>query len=202
MYHAYIVDVDGTLYSQLLLRAKMAVHILCYLVVHPRRLKDIYAVWRYRKLCERSRNSKVEMLERYETVGRSVGLTAGRVQEAVTYWMKEYPLRLLSTCAYNDVIQWLNARKRQGDTIYIYSDYPAVEKLRVLNVAYDRVFVSEEIGLMKPSMKAMEWIVGNLDCPKDEVLYIGDRDDIDGASARSVGIDYVNIRRFNINGKA
>ena len=71
-----------------------------------------------------------------------------------------------------------------------------------LNVAYDRVFVSEEIGLMKPSMKAMEWIVGNLDCPKDEVLYIGDRDDIDGASARSVGIDYVNIRRFNINGKA
>ena len=57
-----------------------------------------------------------------------------------------------------------------------------------LTAIFDIVFVSHQMGLVKPDREAFEHVVAELDCPAGEILFLDDNQiNVDGASA--VGLD-------------
>lgn len=201
MIEAIIVDVDGTLYSQKKLRTRMTFSLLHHVVRHPNQSKSIIAVWLYRKEREKSRCNGADNRSVYNAVAGKLGISSETVIDAVNYWMHQYPLHLIPLFTYKDFVGWINKKKEEGTHVYIYSDYPAIEKCKVLGVSYNAVFTSDKIGYLKPDYRAMEYVINHIECDKGNIVYIGDRDEVDGLAASSVGIRYYNIRRIRKHGK-
>lgn len=201
MVKAYIVDVDGTLYSQRKLRMILGIKIFLQLLFHPSRFKSIRTVWEYRKSREKYRSTKQSLEMQFNVVSEKMHVESEYVLDAVKYWMHVFPLNYLKRCAYTDFIDWLNLQGELGKMIYIYSDYSAKEKLEILGVRYDDIYTSDEIGYVKPDKRAMEYVINRIGESSDAICYIGDRDEVDGEAARSVGIQYIDIRSIRKHGK-
>ncbi|MBQ2541513.1 MAG: HAD family hydrolase [Paludibacteraceae bacterium] len=87
-------------------------------------------------------------------------------------------------------------RKRQIP-MAVYSDYPFVrEKLQVLGIS-DSLFAvcidSPALGRKKPSREAAERVLEMLRANPETTLFVGDRDDTDGETARLVGAHFLKI---------
>ncbi len=61
---------------------------------------------------------------------------------------------------------------------------------------FDRLFLSHEMGLVKPDRDAFDHVVGELGCPRERILFLDDNQiNVDGAreaglaSERAVGVD-------------
>ncbi|MGN0187628.1 MAG: HAD family hydrolase [Paludibacteraceae bacterium] len=81
--------------------------------------------------------------------------------------------------------------------IAVYSDYGCVpEKLAALGLHTDRfdvVVSAPQLGGLKPARESAARVVEMLNVPAGNCLFIGDRDDTDGASARAVGAKFYLI---------
>jgi len=194
-YKGYIFDVDGTLYHQRLVRFQMAIRLLCYYLPRPRMLKELVALYEFRRFREKNEFYTTSMDELYSIIGLKLGLCAERVGQVIDRWMFHEPLDLLSKHKYEDVLEFARRRKREGAKIVIYSDYPALEKLSVMKMPYDMLYVSGEDGL-KPSSKAMHRIIFESGLLREDILYIGDRYEKDGLSAKLGGVAYLDIAAF------
>lgn len=179
----------------------MAVSFLQHAVRHPSQIKSIIAVLLYRKEREKSRCDGRDSASICEKVGGELGISLETVREAVHYWIHQYTIKFLPSYSYKDFIGWINRKRADGVKIYIYSDYPAIEKCRVLGNDYDAVFISDEIGYLKPDKRAMEYVIRHISSDKDGIAYIRDRDEIDGLAAESVGIRYYNMRSIRNRGR-
>lgn len=194
----YIFDMDGTLYSQKQMRIKMLLRLVKYYLMHLNKWKDLASVYEFRKLRELSEYKACSMSKLYPIVANRLGITAERVSEAIEKWMFTVPLEIIKECAYVDVINYINSSSKEGKQIYIYSDYPAEEKAKSIGICYDGIFVSEEIGdgELKPSRSAMEYILQEIGASKEEILYVGDRNEKDGRSAEYAQVEYRDIKEF------
>lgn len=192
----YIFDVDGTLYSQKKMHVHMAWKMLCFLLTHVSQWKDLYAIYLFRKLREEERYKLQSVNELSEIVGMKLQMDAKGVEDIIKHWMYQVPLEVLLKCAYSDVICAIRTLHNHGTKIYIYSDYPAAEKIAVLDIPVDGIFTAEDEAIheLKPSQKAMDWIFSRIGEDKATMIFIGDRDEKDGASAKLINIDYCNIK--------
>lgn len=197
---AMIFDVDGTLYAQKSVRISMLFRLVSYYVCRPHRVRELLSLRKFRKMREDPEWKNAGMNALFTEIGKEYGLPVNKVHQTIHYWMFKNPLDLLKQYVYRDVIDFANRLHAEGRHIYIYSDYPAEDKLKVMGVEYDRLFYygQPEIKEQKPSRKAMDYILSQIDCSPDRMIYVGDRNEKDMASADIASIQYYDIRDFRI----
>ena len=90
----------------------------------------------------------------------------------------------------------MECRKRHLRVV-VYSDYGFVEeKLFALGLHADMfefVVSAPSLGGLKPAKECAQEIAKRLNIPPDRCLFIGDRDDTDGASARTIGAKFCQV---------
>ena len=96
-----------------------------------------------------------------------------------------------------EALQLIEACKERGIQMAIYSDYTGViEKLEALGIdphLFDLIVAAPELGALKPSEPCARRVLEMLEADPKTTLFVGDRDDKDGASARNVGAKFLLI---------
>lgn len=96
-----------------------------------------------------------------------------------------------------NVVALLNEAKKRGLKTAVYSDYPSVvDKLNVLGIdpkQFDLLVAAPELGALKPSKPCAEKVMKMLDADPRTTLFVGDRDEKDGETARIVGAKFLLI---------
>lgn len=87
----------------------------------------------------------------------------------------------------------------------VYSDYGCVpEKLAALGLRadmFDLAVSAPELGGLKPAAESAARVVEMLRVPAENCLFVGDRNDTDGASARAVGAEFFLIENHQTPSK-
>lgn len=100
-------------------------------------------------------------------------------------------------CPRPEALQLIEACKERGIQMAIYSDYTGViEKLEALGIdphQFDLIVAAPELGALKPSEPCARRVLELLEADPKTTLFVGDRDDKDGASARNVGAKFLLI---------
>lgn len=198
MKKAYIFDVDGTLYSQKKMHIYMMVKLGCHYLIYIWRIKELLAIQFFRKFREKDIFKNCSMYEVADQVALSIKMDVCSVVAVIQKWMFDIPIRLIEKCAYKDVIDYIQNQLTEHTKIIIYSDYPAKEKVEALGILADKIYTAEDESIqeLKPSKRAMTFICEELNLPKEDILYVGDRFEKDGKSAEMVGIEYCDINEF------
>ena len=96
-----------------------------------------------------------------------------------------------------NVLALLRECQRRQLTTAVYSDYGCVrEKLQALGIdegLFTLLVDSPSLGARKPSLQAAEQLLRQLHAQPATTLFVGDRDDTDGATARLVGARFLLI---------
>lgn len=194
----FIFDVDGTLYDQRSMRIKMLFRLIFFYIFHLRAVKELLAVYLFRKCREKEKYRTYSMEDLYSVVADRLNMKAEAVSFSIQKWMFGVPLEIIGESSYGEVIAFAKEMHQMGKKVIIYSDYPALEKLSALEMPYDHVFVSgkENLSELKPSRIAMEYILHDTGFSADDLMYIGDRNEKDGVSAKMVNISYCDIQNF------
>jgi FMN phosphatase YigB (HAD superfamily) len=80
----------------------------------------------------------------------------------------------------------------------VYSDYPNVwQRLTALginpDVFGDALYSPEDFGAQKPAPRPFLDIARQFGCPPENVLVVGDREDMDGSGALVAGMPYIRV---------
>ena len=90
-----------------------------------------------------------------------------------------------------EVVALMEECKRRGLQMAIYSDYGAVEeKLEALGINpedFDLLVSAPDLGALKPCEPCVRRVLEMLEEKPEATLFVGDREDKDGASAKAVG---------------
>lgn len=96
-----------------------------------------------------------------------------------------------------EVLNLLTEAKKQGLPIAVYSDYGCIEeKLQVLGIdasLFEVMVSAPQLGARKPSQTAAKKVLALLGADPKTTLFVGDRDDTDGETARLVGAKFLKI---------
>ena len=96
-----------------------------------------------------------------------------------------------------EVMELLQECKARGLAIALYSDYGCVlDKLEALGIdshLFDVIVDAPELGALKPAEPCARKVLEMLNADPKTTLFVGDRDDKDGASARAVGAKFLLI---------
>lgn len=192
----FIFDVDGTLYSQRKMRMRMAMKLAVHYSLHFFRYKELKAISTFRKIRETAEFKETTMEQQIEYAANKCKIDYSKAKAAIEKWMFVVPLDIMEKCAFKDLIEFIKSFQGNGKELVIYSDYPADDKLKRLNLTPSMIFTPENphIAHLKPSKKAMEYIISKLPCELNDIIYIGDRDCKDKRSAQYAGIDYCDIK--------
>ena len=199
-YKAWVLDFDGTLFYQLPMRIFMAAWLVLYYFPRPHRWKEIFLLMEYRRLREKlfaadSENSHQLQLENLST---RYNMSVEKILSVMQTWMIEKPKVLIKIFQRKPLIEAVKAAKLRGVKIVIYSDNPVAEKIKALDFTPEYAFWSDDdlIKCMKPNPTGLKNIIGLLKLNREEILYIGDRDDRDGACAKNADVDYCDVKEF------
>jgi HAD superfamily hydrolase (TIGR01549 family) len=120
------------------------------------------------------------------------GYDEGFVSDCVREWMDRVPLPALPAAKYPGLEPFLQWATGRGLRIAALSDYDPHEKIRALGLArFFSVVVhahEPEVGVFKPNPKGLRIAQRRLDALPHEVVYIGDRPEVDGATAVAGGV--------------
>ena len=204
MIRAVAYDVDGTLYSLWPMRYLMAWEIFTALARRPRR------IWREMRIC-RIYRSLLHGLRgmpapdppvedpQLHAAAKELGVDADEIRAIVHEWVARRPLRFLRRLAYPHILQAIGALHRAGVPQGVYSDYPPRSKLEAMGIAdFMKAVVwsgERQVGQFKPSPRGFLRTAELLGVEPAEVLYVGDRDNVDGAGARAAGMQFLPVRR-------
>lgn len=192
---AVVFDVDGTLYNQKKLRKRMLFALLRHYLPRPWQAGDVLLLSRFRSERERRAGQGVPGLEeaQYTWCARNGGHTAASVRRVVEHWMHRFPLRYIASCIYPGTADFFSALRSAGIQVAVYSDYPATEKLNALGLEADVVVSSTdpEVDFLKPDPRGLRLVAERLGVDVKECLFIGDRQELDGACAERAGMPYL-----------
>ena len=189
-----VLDLDGTLYDKTGLARRMV-----------RRLWWCLPLLAAERLARRNAHyvqfaSEEEFFDFFFTsMARGHWWTAGM---AATWYHQVYMpamLRLIKRHCRprQEVMELIREAKEKGLRLAVYSDYGCVaEKLEALGIApdmFDLLVAAPELGALKPSEPCARRVLEMLGAQPESTLFVGDRDDKDGASARAVGAKWVII---------
>jgi len=96
-----------------------------------------------------------------------------------------------------EVMALVKEAKDKGLKLAVYSDYGyVVEKLDALGIDpgyFDLLVSAPELGALKPSEPCARRVLEMLEADPKTTLFVGDRDDKDGESARNAGAKFLLI---------
>jgi HAD superfamily hydrolase (TIGR01549 family) len=208
---AVLFDVDGTLYHQRRLRLCMAAE----LAIMPLRLgassgRVLRVLKTYRRVHEELRHlgapdSPLAAMQIARTAHREhVG--EAMVQAAVSEWMHRRPLKYLRWCRRRGLVALLSRLEQRGMRLGVLSDYPSRDKLAALGV--DGFFglvlctTDGEINALKPHPRGFLRACEQWRLSPEEVLYVGDRSEVDAAGAVAAGVRCAVFARGQERGDA
>ena len=189
-----VLDLDGTLYDKTGLAARMV-----------RRLWWCLPLLAAERLARRNMHyvqyaSEEEFFEAffgYMSRGHWWG-----VRTAATWYHTVYmPAMIRLIHKYHkprpEVMGLVEEAKAKGLQLAIYSDYGCVvEKLEALGIdpkPFDLLVAAPQLGALKPSEPCARRVLELLDAKPETTLFVGDRDEKDGESARAVGAKFLLI---------
>lgn len=205
-FKAVLFDVDGTLYRQGPMRLAMAAE----LATAPVALRS----WRrgvdVAKILRRYRHAHEELralgkgdrpLASYQIsrTAEDLGLDRDLVATTVDEWMVRRPLKYLRWCRRPDLKPLLAALAGAGLRLGVLSDYAAAVKLNALEVS-DRFSLTlcttdANVNALKPHPRGFQVACELWGVKPEEVLYVGDRPNVDGEGAIAAGLGCAIIAR-------
>ena len=194
----FIIDVDGTLYSQPKMRMRMALKLAVYYSLHFFRYKELRAISTFRKIRESDEFKSTTMEQQIKYASDKCKFDYQKAKTTIEKWMFVIPLDIMEKCAFKDLLEFIRSFQESNKELVIYSDYPADDKLARLDLSPSMVFTPEnpDIAQLKPSKKAMSYILSKLPYELNDIIYIGDRDCKDRRSAEYARIDYCDIKEM------
>lgn len=195
-YKLYVFDVDGTLYDQPRLRRMMAMRLLGYYMCHPFRVRELLILQHFRKVKDSWTKSSSEE-DIIEKTAADMGAQSDRVRAVVKKWIYESPSDVIRKTADIKLIELIRGLRGKGKKVVVLSDYPAKDKLDILDVSVDGIYDpdDERIDELKPSSKGLKVIMEDTGASFDEMLMIGDRPEKDGMCASNVNVDCLILPR-------
>ena len=191
-----VFDVDGTLYDQRRLRRAMLGQLLRD-AWHARSLDTLQTLRTFRQVREalgEEPGADFLRLQYTRTAARR-----NRPEDAVRLlaaeWLEQRPLPSLAGCRYAQLEAVFAGLQSAGKRIAVFSDYPAVDKLKARGLWADLVVCATDadIGRLKPDPAGLLSILRQTGVSASRTLMIGDRFDRDGEAARRAGV-YALIR--------
>ena len=203
---AICFDLDGTLYKQLSLRVQMGRLLFREWARGRIKAKDLRVLWSYRKNRERARRlgATPEIDAQVLTATAKENCRSPlEVVQIVERWLHQAPLLILSTVRHPRLRQVLQRLRLRGYRLAVFSDYPIPSKLEALDLPLDLFDVTveadePEVSALKPHPKGFLEVCRRLDLRPPEVLYVGDRESVDGMGARSAGMQFVLYRPYTV----
>lgn len=203
-YDAWLVDLDGTLYTQRWVRLVMAAELLLLgwsALPTLRRFRHEQEAQREeltlgKALATSHANPFAAQLAR---TADALGRPVAEVELIVQDWMFARPGKWIRRFPNTRLLAEIRAFRAQGGKTALVSDYPAERKLAALGVRelFDVIVASgEEHGpqRLKPDPEGFLRAAELLGVPPDKCLVIGDRDDADGAAARAGKMSFRLVR--------
>lgn len=196
-YKAVIFDLDGTLYNNKGLPLKLV-------------LADIPNMWVLSAERKARKNIKGRDLKDAAGVYDALFAEMTAVKRSLTvekarrwYQEKYMPLQVTLLRMYFEprplAIELLEALKARGIKVILYSDYGhETEKVDALGIPqnlFDGIVSAAKMGGLKPCAQSMERLMAMFELNPGETLYVGDREDTDGESARAVRMDFHNVKQ-------
>lgn len=143
------------------------------------------------------------LLERMKTDPKKYGIASNNfsIPKFVAAGIMGYhEVKVKEIKPFDDIIYNLDKLQDLGYKIILISDGLAVkqyEKLIRLGILeyFSEVFISEEIGLKKPSPKFYQYCIETMGASPSESMYIGDRLDHDIEPAKEIGMHTILIHR-------
>jgi HAD superfamily hydrolase (TIGR01549 family) len=194
-----VFDVDGTLYHQAPLRALMMAE-LGVLPVTGRSWHGARQAWRAlsafrtvrETLRERGRPAEPLVEMQFQEAARLAGMHAPELERLVTEWILVRPLKYLRACRRRGAARVVQMLARCGVPLGTFSDYPVAEKLVVLGLpevgAVSVCATDPEVNAFKPHPAGFLRACELMGLPPSEVLYVGDRPEVDAAGAATAGM--------------
>jgi HAD superfamily hydrolase (TIGR01549 family) len=193
---AVVFDLDGTLYDS----RRLPLRLVCSDLAHAFMLR---AERRVRKQLAGQSFADEEHL--YAALFRGIAELRGCSVERVAAWYRQgYMPQMVRTLqrhyqARPDAVALLRTLQQRGLTVAVFSDYGAVAaKLEALHIPSDlpnRLFEAPALGGLKPCAQSFRAVAQQLGVSPQEILMIGDRDDTDGAGARSCGMKFLQLAK-------
>jgi HAD superfamily hydrolase (TIGR01549 family) len=208
---AVLFDVDGTLYHQNPVRALMAGEMALHGL---RSLRDARRVARIVRTFRRTREQLREVegavggLEtlQYEQAAFRLEIQPAEVRAVVEEWMLQRPLKHLRIARRRGVTGLLQTLTARGIRAGALSDYPVEDKLRALGIAahfsLQLCTTDRAIDAFKPHPKGFWHACTLWGVAPEEVLYVGDRPEVDGVGAAAAGTRCVIVSDVRRGGDA
>lgn len=195
-----LFDVDGTLYHQSALRILIGLLLVLSNIASPRALaKKLRIINSFRSAQDQLRTSEANgaLKGQLELAAYSLKMPVQDVQRVVETWMQQKPLPLIRLCRRRGIENVIGSVFKKGLKVGVYSDYPSHEKLQTLGILqYMSTVVSSsdsDVKSFKPAPNGFLVAAQKMQLAPWEILYVGDRDDVDGDGAARAGMKVVII---------
>ena len=203
---AVLFDVDGTLYSQTPLRALMAAELAWVALrggsaARARQLARVLRAFRRTREALRDEGNSSASLEdlQYEATAARLGVDVTDVRALVDEWILERPLKHVRRARRGGLLPLLEALADRHVRVGALSDYPVTAKLDALGVSHHFSLAlcttDRAINAFKPHPKGFRHACDVWGLSPEEVLYVGDRPEVDGAGAAAAGMRCVIVGR-------
>jgi len=199
-YDAWLVDLDGTLYTQRWVRLAMAVELVLF---GQSAIKTLRQFRREHEAMREEQNAGRALATIHASpfagqlarTAEKLGVPVTDVERVVQSWMVERPGKWISRFARQALLTELRAFKAQGGRTALVSDYPAERKIDALGVraSFDVIVANGEANgprRLKPDPEGYLYAAELLKVQPARCLVIGDRDDADGEAARAAKMSF------------
>ncbi len=194
---AWLVDLDGTLYTARWVKLAMAAELALG------GWGAVSTLRRFRKEHELLRDELDQDVEspfslQVERTASALSVDRLLVERHVTEWMIERPQKWIRRFKRQGLLDEIASFRSSGGKTALVSDYPASAKLAALEATglFDAVVASGEAGgprRLKPHPDGYQEAARRLGVAPEECLVIGDREDADGAAARAAGMAFRKV---------
>lgn len=196
-FDAWLVDLDGTLYTARWVKLAMAAELALggwAAVSTLRRFRKEHELLRE----EQNGDLTSPFEEQVKRTARAVGSEPERVERLVRDWMVERPGKWVRRFRRDALLAEIRSFREAGGRTALVSDYPARAKLTALGALelFDVVVASGEPGgpkRLKPDPAGYLEAARRLGVAPERCLVIGDRDDADGEAARAAKMAFRQV---------
>jgi len=197
---AVVFDVDGTFYQLRELQRAVKLH---YLQGHWHRPLEAWCVHRAVRALQHATDTlrespptDVDLSQAHiELAAKTSRLPKEFVLDCWRQWMMEEPLQFLPKFRYKGVPGILAEMRERGLHLGVFSDYPAVEKLRALGVRdfFETVISAQDpsVQRFKPDPRGLQVVLERLGVAPRQAVFVGDRPGIDGIAAERAGMAFL-----------
>jgi putative hydrolase of the HAD superfamily len=189
-FDAIAFDIDGTLYPNY----RFYYRLIPFVIRHFRLLS---AFSKSRKILRRESHSE----SFYDAQAR---IAAGLLRKNPAFIKEKFEHLIYQSWQshfkglkmYPYVRETIENLRSAGYKTGVLSDFPVKNKLKSMNLEgiWDAELCSEQIGELKPALKAFQCLAEALSCPPERVLYVGNSVSYDVIGAKNAGMKAALIR--------